>query len=143
MFDPQSFLGSVTSRPGVYCMREGSKALYVGKAKNLKARLTSYFRPQSDPRIAQMLSKIDKIDVTVTHSEKEALLLENSLIKALKPKYNVIFRDDKSYPFLYLSDHIYPRLVYFRGKQKFKGKYFGPYPSANAVKESLIILQKL
>ncbi|MBS0289526.1 MAG: excinuclease ABC subunit UvrC [Proteobacteria bacterium] len=143
MFDVQSFLASMTSRPGVYCMRQKGKVLYVGKAKNLKARLLTYFRPLEDLRIAQMVSKIDSIEVTVTNSEKEALLLENSLIKSLKPKYNVIFRDDKSYPYLFLSQHLFPRLVYFRGKQKFKGTYFGPYPSAMAVKESLIILQKL
>ncbi len=144
MFDSQSFLESVTSRPGVYCMRDAAhKVLYVGKAKNLKARLSSYFRPLEDARIAQMVSKIASIDVTVTNSEKEALLLENSLIKSLFPKYNVLFRDDKSYPYLFLSRHEFPRLVYFRGKQKFQGKYFGPYPSAVAVKESLNILQKL
>ncbi len=144
MFDAQTFLSNVTSRPGVYCMRDAAnKVLYVGKAKNLKARLSSYFRTQEDNRIAQMVSRIAHIDLTVTNSEKEALLLENSLIKSLKPRYNVIFRDDKSYPYLFISNHVFPRLVYFRGKQKFQGKYFGPYPSASAVKDSLYILQKL
>lgn len=144
MFDATTFLASVTKRPGVYCMRDkDDKVLYVGKAKNLKHRLLSYFRHQEDPRLKQMVQKIARIDVTVTNSEKEALLLENSLIKSLKPRYNVLFRDDKSYPFLFLSHHAYPRLVYFRGKQKFAGKYYGPYPSAIAVRETLSILQKI
>ncbi len=144
MFDAQYFLSTLTSRPGVYCMRDKTnKVLYVGKAKNLQARLASYFRPQEDLRIAQMVSKIASIDVTVTNSEKEALLLENSLIKSLLPRYNVLFRDDKSYPYLFLSNHDYPRLVYFRGKQKIPGNYFGPYPSAAAVRSTLNILQKL
>jgi excinuclease ABC subunit C len=144
MFDAPSFLSTLTTRPGVYCMRDKQgKVLYVGKAKNLKNRLTSYFRPQEDPRIAQLVSKIAHIEVTITPSENEALLLENSLIKSLKPRYNVIFRDDKSYPYLFLSAHTFPRLVYFRGKQKEPGQYFGPYPSAAAVKETLNVLQKL
>lgn len=144
MFDAQHFLSTLTSRPGIYCMRDkDNKVLYVGKAKNLQARLASYFRQQDDLRIAQMVSKIDSIDVTVTNSEKEALLLENSLIKSLLPRYNVLFRDDKSYPYLFLSNHDYPRLVYFRGKQKIPGNYFGPYPSAFAVRSTLSLLQKL
>lgn len=144
MFDVENFLATVTTRPGVYCMRDkASKVLYVGKAKNLKNRLTSYFRGQLDLRIGQMVSKIDKIEITVTNSEKEALLLESSLITSLKPKYNVTFRDDKSYPYLFLSEHLYPRLVYFRGKQKMPGQYFGPYPSSGAVRDTLTFLQKL
>lgn len=144
MFDASSFLATLPARPGVYCMRDqGDNVLYVGKAKHLKNRLTSYFRVQADPRLVQLVSKIAKIDITVTYSEKEALLLENSLIKSLKPKYNVIFRDDKSYPYLFLSNHTYPQLVFFRGKQKKQGQYFGPFPSSLAVKETLTILQKL
>ena len=144
MFNPQTFLATMTNRPGVYCMRDkNGKVLYVGKAKNLKNRLTSYFRTQEDSRIAHMVGKIANIDVTVTPSEKEALLLENSLIKSLKPHYNVMFRDDKSYPYLFLSHHTFPRLVYFRGKQKIPGDYYGPYPSAVAVKDTLNLLQKL
>lgn len=144
MFDAQSFLTHLTRRPGVYCMRDkAGKVLYIGKAKNLKNRLTSYFRETEDLRLHQLVSKIAEIDVTVTPSEKEALLLENSLIKSLKPKYNVIFRDDKSYPFLFLSEHRYPRLIYLRGKHRSPGKYYGPYPSAKAVKDTLILLQKL
>ncbi len=125
-------------------MRDSAnKVLYVGKAKNLHARLSSYFRTQENPRLAMMVGKISSIDVTITHSEIEALLLENSLIKSLKPKYNVLFRDDKTYPFLFISKHPFPRLVYVRGKSKEKGTYYGPYPSAIAVKESLGLLQKL
>lgn len=125
-------------------MRDAAgKVLYVGKAKNLKNRLVSYFRGQLELRIHQMVAKIANIEVTVTNSEKEALLLENSLIHSLNPHYNVIFRDDKSYPFLFLSKHLYPRLIYFRGNQKSPGQYFGPYPSVAAVRETLTLLQKL
>lgn len=144
MFDATAFLATVTKRPGVYCMRDKQdKVLYVGKAKNLKHRLLSYFRHQEDQRLKQMVQQIAHIDITVTYSEKEALLLENSLIKSLKPRYNVLFRDDKSYPFLFLSQHTFPRLAYFRGKQKLPGQYFGPYPSALAVRETLGVLQKI
>jgi len=144
MFNAKHFLQTVTSRPGVYCMRDkANKVLYVGKAKNLKKRLTSYFRIIQDQRLQQMVGKIAHIDVTVTPSEKEALLLENSLIKSLNPRYNVIFKDDKSYPYLFISKHEFPRLIYFRGKQKAQGKYYGPYPSALAVRGTLILLQKL
>lgn len=117
--------------------------LYVGKAKSLKNRLSSYFREQQDARIATLVSQIDKIEVTVTHNEKEALLLENELIKTKKPKFNIVLRDDKSYPYLFMSNHDYPRLSFHRGPQKAKGEYFGPYPSAYAVKETLNILQRL
>jgi len=144
MFDAKAFLSTVTGRPGVYCMRDkANRILYVGKAKNLKKRLTSYFRPQSDARIARLVQSIAQIDLTVTYSEKEALLLENSLIKSLKPHYNVIFRDDKSYPYLFLSAHRYPRLLISRGKTNLAGQYFGPYPSAHAIKGALMILQKV
>jgi len=144
MFEKEAFLSTLTTRSGVYCMHDAAqKALYVGKAKNLKNRVASYFRTPPDPRVAAWIEKVASIDVTITYSEKEALLLENSLIKSLKPRYNVIFRDDKSYPYLFLSKHLYPQLVYFRGKQKRAGKYFGPYPSALAVKETLSILQKI
>ena len=103
MFDSKVFLSSLSPRPGVYCMRDKEgKVLYIGKAKDLKKRLSSYFRPQGSVRLNQLVSKIASIDVTVTHSEKEALLLEISLIKSLKPHYNVLFRDDKSFPYLFL-----------------------------------------
>lgn len=144
MFDSKTFLLSLSSRPGVYCMRDkDNKVLYIGKAKDLKKRVSSYFRPLEDSRLKQLVSKIASIDVTVTQSEKEALLLEISMIKSLKPHYNVIFRDDKSFPYLFISKHDFPRLVYFRGKQKEPGTYFGPYPSALAVRDTLITLQKL
>lgn len=144
MFDPKVFLSSLSNHPGVYCMRDkDAKVLYIGKAKDLKKRLTSYFRPLDSERLNQLVSKIASIDVTITRSEKEALLLEISLIKSLKPHYNVLFRDDKSFPYLFLSQHDYPRLVYFRGKSKEKGIYFGPYPSALAVRDTLATLQKL
>lgn len=144
MFNAQDFLSTVTTLPGVYCMKDSAgKVIYVGKAKNLKSRLTSYFRPQGDIRIHQLVSKIASIDTTITASEKEALLLEISLIKTFKPRYNVLFKDDKSYPYLFLSKHAFPRLVYLRGKQKIPGHYFGPYPSTIAVRETLNLLQKL
>lgn len=143
-FNAKEFLSTLSMHPGVYCMLDkAGKVLYVGKAKKLKSRLASYFRTQTDERLRQLVSRIAQINVTITHNEKEALLLENSLIKSLKPRYNVIFRDDKSYPYLFLSQHPYPRLVYFRGTQKQPGKYFGPYPSGVAVRETLNILQKL
>lgn len=144
MFDAKSFLSTLTPRPGVYCMRDAAdKVLYVGKAKNLKNRVGSYFRGQLELRIHQMVAKIANIEVMVTNSEKEALLLESSLIHSLNPRYNVIFRDDKSYPYLFISKHLYPRLVYLRGNLKLPGQYFGPYPSTTAVKETLTLLQKL
>lgn len=144
MFDSKTFLESLTKHPGVYCMRDkADKVLYIGKAKNLKHRVTSYFRGEHTERIVQMVNRIARIDVTVTNSEKEALILENSLIKSLKPRYNVLFRDDKSYPFLYLSEHTFPRLCYLRGKASKSGKYFGPYPSTTAVRQTLTVLQKL
>ncbi len=145
MFDHVIFLKNTPVLPGVYCMHDAkSKVLYVGKAKNLKNRLSSYFNKNlTDPRIQKLVEKIDHIDLTVTPSENEALLLENSLIKSLKPHYNIIFRDDKTYPYLFLSNHKFPRLKYYRGKEKQKGEYYGPYSSALAVKETLNILQKI
>lgn len=143
MFDSNSFLKTVTAHPGVYCMldRKG-ETLYVGKAKNLKKRLSSYFRGSVETKVQNLVNQIADIEVTVTRSEKEALLLENSLIKYLDPKYNVILKDDKSYPYLFLSQHTFPRLIYHRGPQTGKGEYFGPYSSAQAVRETLNFLQK-
>lgn len=118
--------------------------LYVGKAKNLKNRVTSYFRSrQHSPKTVALVEKIDHIEVTVTNSETEALLLEQTLIKSLKPPFNILLRDDKSYPYIYLSSQEYPRLAYYRGAKKLPGKYFGPYPSAAAVRETLNLLQKV
>lgn len=143
-FDHKSFLQSLTSRPGVYRMIDaGGEVLYVGKARNLRRRVASYFSRALNRRIQLMVSRISAIEVTVTHTEAEALILENTLIKSLKPRYNVLLRDDKSYPFIFLSDHRFPRLTFHRGARSEKGRYFGPYPSAAAVRETLRLLQKL
>jgi excinuclease ABC subunit C len=146
-FDSDSFLKNLTSRPGVYCMQdEEGKVIYVGKAKNLKKRVSSYFkRGQADsPKTQVMVKQIENIEVTVTHTENEALILENNLIKSYKPRYNILFRDDKSYPYLYLStDHKYPLFRYHRGALKGNGKFFGPYPGAGSVRSTLNLLQKL
>ena len=145
-FDSEAFLNSLTSKPGVYRMiNQADKVIYVGKAKNLKKRVTSYFNASDkSPKTRVMVSHIARIETTVTHTENEALILESNLIKSLKPQYNITYRDDKSYPHIYLSaDKDYPRLSYFRGMKKAKGRYFGPYPSAGAVRESLNLLQKI
>ena len=124
-------------------MAADGEVLYVGKARSLKARVTSYFRASGlDTKTLALTSRVADVQVTVTGSETEALLLEQSLIKAQKPRFNVVLRDDKSYPFIHLTDHPYPRLAFHRGA-KAKGRYFGPYPSASAVRDSLNILQKL
>ena len=143
-FDAKGFLATVTAQPGVYQMHDSAgEVLYVGKAKNLKKRLASYFRKSGlAPKTAALVAKIARIDVTVTHTETEALLLEQNLIKQQRPPYNILLRDDKSYPYVYLSAHDYPRLSVHRGAKQGKGRYFGPYPSAGAVKESLSFLQK-
>ena len=146
-FDSKKFLISITSRPGVYCMKNcENKIIYVGKAKNLKKRISSYFNNASSQPIKTrvMVKQIVDINITVTQTENEALVLENKLIKEYKPKYNIIFRDDKSYPYIFLStNHDYPRFLYHRGSLKGEGKYFGPFPSAGAVKKTLNIIQKL
>lgn len=143
-FDHRAFLRHLTASPGVYRMLGGDgEVLYVGKAKNLRRRVASYFTRANNARIASMVSQIRDIAITATHTEAEALLLENNLIKAHKPRYNVLLRDDKSYPYLFLSDETFPRLAFHRGSRKAKGRYFGPYPSASAVRETLQLLQKL
>lgn len=149
-FDAGKFLSTLTSKPGVYRMFDkSSTVIYVGKAKNLKKRVSSYFRDnlhqsQGSAKTVVMVKQIVKIEVTVTHTEGEALLLENNLIKSLKPRYNILLRDDKSYPYIYLSDKDqYPRLAVHRGAKKMPGRYFGPYPSASSVRESLAFLQKV
>ncbi len=144
-FDAKSFLKTLPNRPGVYRMfdAEGT-VIYVGKASNLKNRVSSYFGKHHDsPKTRVLVSRIADMEVTVTHTESEALLLENNLIKQLKPRYNVLYRDDKSYPYIFLSDGPFPRLGVHRGAQREKGRYFGPYPSAGAVRETLQLLQKL
>ena len=144
-FDASAFLKTLTHQPGVYRMyNEAGDVIYVGKAKNLKKRVSSYFKQTVDsPKTKALVSQIAQMDVTVVNSETEAFLLENNFIKKYRPRYNVLLRDDKSYPFIFLSDHEHPRLSFHRGPQKKKGEYFGPYPSAWAVRESLRSMQKL
>ncbi len=144
-FDYKTFLKQLSSEPGIYQMYDAKgKILYVGKAKNLKKRVSSYFLKQQSSRIASLVSQIADIQIITTQTENEALLLENTLIKSLKPKYNILFRDDKSYPYIYLSSHLaYPSLRFHRGAKTGKGKYFGPYPSGGAVRHTLNLLQKL
>ncbi len=144
-FDPQAFLKTVTSQPGVYRMYDASgTVIYVGKAKDLKKRLSSYFRVQVSSRKTETLVKnIEQIDVTVTHTETEALLLEHNYIKLYQPRYNVLLRDDKSYPLIFLSADNHPRLTIHRGAKHAKGEYFGPFPNSYAVRETLTLLQKL
>jgi len=144
-FDSADFLKNLTNKPGVYRMYNvDGEVIYVGKAKNLKKRVSSYFRLQVDnAKTRSLVSQIADMDVTVVNSETEAFLLENNFIKKYKPRYNVVMRDDKSYPFIFLSDHEHPRLSFHRGPQKKKGEYFGPYPSAWSVRESLRSMQRI
>ena len=145
-FDGIDFLSTLTSRPGVYRMLDAQgKVLYVGKARNLKKRVSSYFRKTGlTAKTQALVSQIAGIEVTVTNTEGEALLLENNLIKQHRPRYNVLLRDDKSYPYIYLStDQEFPRLTFHRGARRGRGRYFGPYPGSGAVRESLHLLQKL
>ncbi|KTS25571.1 excinuclease ABC subunit UvrC [Pantoea sp. BS_4] len=145
LFNPKNFLSTVTSEPGVYRMYDLSgTVIYVGKAKDLKKRLTSYFRTQVGSRKTEALvSNIHHIDVTVTHTETEALLLEHNYIKLYQPRYNVLLRDDKSYPYIFLSGDTHPRLAMHRGAKHAKGEYFGPFPNGYAVRETLALLQKV
>nr|WP_082798344.1 excinuclease ABC subunit UvrC [Vibrio cidicii] len=144
-FDSVSFLKTVTHQPGVYRMYNADAVvIYVGKAKDLKKRLSSYFRKKVDSeKTRALVSNIAKIDVTVTHTETEALILEHNYIKQYLPKYNVLLRDDKSYPYIYISGHKHPRVSLHRGAKKRKGEYFGPYPDSGAVRETLHLLQKI
>jgi len=145
-FNIDHFLRNLTHRPGVYRMLdEHGKYLYVGKAKNLKKRVSSYFQRRGHgPRIEAVIARTRQVEVTVTSTEAEALLLENNLIKEHRPRYNVVLRDDKSYPYIYVSiEQDYPRLSFHRGARRGKGRYFGPYPNAGAVRETLNLLQKL
>jgi excinuclease ABC subunit C len=145
-FDVKAFLKNLTTRPGIYKMlNEQGEIIYIGKAKNLKNRVSSYFKKQAaSTKQQRMVAKIANIEVTVTHTEGEALLLECQLIKRYKPQYNICLRDDRSYPYIFLStDHDFPQITLHRGAKKKKGKYFGPYPGIGAVKESLKLLQRI
>src|SRR6202050_3905971 len=145
-FDAKEFVAALPRRPGVYRMMDAAGTpLYVGKAKNLRDRVGTYFSPANvNPKVQALVATIADIEVTVTNSETEALLLEFNLIKAHKPRFNVVLRDDKSFPYIRLClDHDFPRLSFYRGARNLPGRYFGPFPSAGAVKETLQQLQKL
>jgi excinuclease ABC subunit C len=144
-FDAKAFLATLSAQPGVYRMLDNAgDIIYVGKARNLHKRVGSYFsgRPQT-AKTMSMVSQIAAIEVTITASEIEALLLECNLIKKHRPRYNVMLRDDKSFPYIHLSSHEYPRLSFYRGSRKMAGQFFGPYPNAHAVRETLQAMQKL
>ncbi|MFT5484006.1 MAG: excinuclease ABC subunit C, partial [Halieaceae bacterium] len=145
-FDHKTFLAELTTRTGVYQMYgENGALLYVGKAKNLRSRVTSYFRASGlTNKTMALVAKIQDIQVTVTGTETEALLLEHNLIKEHRPAYNILLKDDKSYPYIHVSSlHEFPRIALHRGAKKVKGDYFGPFPSAGAVRESIQFLQKV
>jgi excinuclease ABC subunit C len=145
-FDAKEFVGSLPRRPGVYRMYNADhEILYIGKAKNLKDRVGTYFAASNvNPKVQALVGLIAHIEVTVANSETEALLLEYNLIKAHKPRFNVVLRDDKSFPYIQVQDtHDFPRLAFYRGSRSVPGRYFGPFPGAGAVKETLRQLQKL
>ncbi|MBS1222786.1 MAG: excinuclease subunit [Proteobacteria bacterium] len=145
LFEPQSFLKTLVTLPGVYRMLdERGVVLYVGKARDLRRRVSSYFREnQSSAKTRSLVAQIEAIEVTVTHTEAEALILESRLIKELQPRYNILLRDDKGYPYIHVADGDFPRLALHRGARRAPGRYFGPYPHANAVRDTLNLLQKV
>jgi excinuclease ABC subunit C len=145
MLDSTTFLKNLSTRPGVYQMLAADDTvLYVGKAQNLKNRLSSYFRARLDSaKTYALMSQVHDIKVIITRSDTEALLLENNLIKKFKPRYNILLRDSKSYPYIYLSASDFPRIAYHRGPKKERGYYFGPYPNVTAARETMTFLQKL
>ncbi|HKY00739.1 MAG TPA: excinuclease ABC subunit UvrC [Steroidobacteraceae bacterium] len=144
-FDPKAFVKRLPDRPGVYRMLDADgKIIYVGKARSLRSRVGSYFRAdQVQPKVQALVRAIAGIEITVTNSDIEALLLEHNLIKSHRPRFNVILRDDKSFPYVHLSEHEFPRLSFYRGSRRMPGRLFGPYPSASAVHEALNQLHKL
>lgn len=145
MLNIKAFLNSLPNLPGIYQMLDGDgKILYIGKARNLKKRISNYFSNRDkDPKTRALMNHVKDVNVTITLSENDALLLECNLIKKHKPHYNVLFRDDKSYPYILLTNEKFPRIDLYRGAKKIKGRYFGPYPSAAAVRETIHIIQKL